>query len=124
MNSEFLTMIGLGGIDIGYILVGITAVLLILLIMLIVLIVKYTKVKKRYDRFMKGKNGAGEIALELRALADLPENQSSILSIYMALIYNSNSRRSKDLFWPSFMLGTHVVHRYIYAGKHLDTYKY
>ena len=58
MNSEFLTMIGLGGIDIGYILVGITAVLLILLIMLIVLIVKYTKVKKRYDRFMKGKNAA------------------------------------------------------------------
>ena len=56
MNSDFLTMIGLGGIDIGYILVGIAAVLLILLIMLIVLIVKYTKIKKRYDKFMQGKN--------------------------------------------------------------------
>ena len=51
-------MIGLGGIDIGYILVGIAAVLLIILIMLIVLTVKYTKVKKRYDKFMRGKNAA------------------------------------------------------------------
>ena len=58
MNSDFLTMIGLGGIDIGYILVGIAAVLLIILIMLIVLTVKYTKVKKRYDKFMRGKNAA------------------------------------------------------------------
>lgn len=58
MNSDFLTMVGLGGIDIGYILVGIAAVLLIILIMLIVLTVKYTKVKKRYDKFMRGKNAA------------------------------------------------------------------
>ncbi len=58
MNSEFLSMIGLGGIDIGYILVGFAAVLLVLFIMLIILIVKYTKVKKRYDKFMKGKNAS------------------------------------------------------------------
>lgn len=58
MNSDFLTAIGLGGIDIGYILVGIAALLLILLILLIVLLVKYSKIKKRYDKFMKGKNAA------------------------------------------------------------------
>lgn len=58
MNSDFLTAIGLGGIDIGYILVGIVALLLILLILLIVLLVKYSKIKKRYDKFMKGKNAA------------------------------------------------------------------
>ncbi len=58
MNSDFLTMIGLGGVDIGYILTGIVAVLLILLIMLIVLIAKYSKVKKRYDKFMRGKNAS------------------------------------------------------------------
>ena len=58
MNSDFLTMIGLGGIDIGYILVGIVAMLLILLIILIVLIVKYSKIKKRYDKFMRGKNAS------------------------------------------------------------------
>lgn len=58
MNSDFLTMIGLGGIDIGYILAGIAVVLLILFVMLIVLIVKYSKLKKRYDKFMSGKNAA------------------------------------------------------------------
>lgn len=58
MNSDFLTMIGLGGVDIGYILVGIAGVLLIFMIILIVLITKYNKLKKRYDRFMKGKNAA------------------------------------------------------------------
>ncbi len=58
MNSEFLTMIGLGGIDIGYILTGIAAVLLIFLILLIVLLIKYSRVKKRYDKFMSGKNAA------------------------------------------------------------------
>ena len=56
MNSDFFAIIGLGGLDIGYILIGIAAVLLILLIMLIVLLVKYSKIKKRYDKFMSGKN--------------------------------------------------------------------
>ena len=58
MNSDFLTMSGLGGIDIGYILVGIVTVLLIVLILLIVLLVKYSNIKKRYDKFMKGKNAS------------------------------------------------------------------
>ena len=58
MNSDFLTMIGLGGVDICYILVGIAGMLLIFMIILIVLIAKYNKLKKRYDRFMKGKNAA------------------------------------------------------------------
>lgn len=58
MNSDFLTLIGLGSIDIGYILAGIVAVLLILLILLIVLLVKYSKLKKRYDKFMQGKNAS------------------------------------------------------------------
>ena len=58
MNSDFLTMIGLGGIDIGYILVGIVTVLLIVLILLIVPLVKYSNIKKRYDKFMKGKNAS------------------------------------------------------------------
>lgn len=58
MNSDFLTLIGLGSIDIGYILAGIVTVLLILLILLIVLLVKYSKLKKRYDKFMQGKNAS------------------------------------------------------------------
>lgn len=56
MNSEFFTVIGLVNIDIGYILTGIAAVLLILLIMMIILLVKYSNIKKRYNKFMRGKN--------------------------------------------------------------------
>lgn len=56
MNSVFFAVIGLDGLDIGYILIGIIAVLLILFILLIVLLVKYSKIKKRYDKFMRGKN--------------------------------------------------------------------
>ena len=48
MNSDFLTMIGLGGVDIGYILVGIAGVLLIFMIILIVLIAKYNKIGRAH----------------------------------------------------------------------------
>ena len=58
MNSDFLTMIGLGGIDIGYILAGIAGALFVVLLLLIILLVKYTKIKKRYDKFMRGKNAS------------------------------------------------------------------
>lgn len=58
MNSELFNMIGIGNIDIGYIFAGIAAILLILLILFIVLLVKYFKLKKRYDKFMQGKNAS------------------------------------------------------------------
>lgn len=89
MNSDFLTMIGLGGLDIGYILIGIAAVLLILLILLIVLLVKYSKIKKRYDKFMSGKNatsleddmrGVFEDMKLLKATAD--RNKKDIRVLY------------------------------------------
>ena len=58
MNSEFLSTIGMGSIDIGYILLGLLVVILILMILVIVQIVKLSKLKKRYEKFMKGKNAA------------------------------------------------------------------
>lgn len=85
MNSDFLTMIGLGGIDIGYILAGIAAVLLILLIMLIVLIVKYSKLKKRYDKFMQGKNASS-----------LEEDIHGVFED-MKLLKNSADKNKKDI---------------------------
>lgn len=89
MNSDFFAVIGLGGLDIGYVLIGIVAVLLILLIMLIVLLVKYSKIKKRYDKFMSGKNatsleddihGAFEDMKLLKATAD--RNKKDIRILY------------------------------------------
>ena len=58
MNSEFLNSIGMGSIDIGYILLGLTIVLLLLIVLVIVQITKLSKLKKRYEKFMKGKDAA------------------------------------------------------------------
>lgn len=85
MNSEFLTMIGLGGVDIGYILLGIVAVLLILLVILIVLTVKYSKIKKRYDKFMQGKNASS-----------LEDDMHGVFED-MKLLKNNVDRNKKDI---------------------------
>ena len=45
------------GIDIGYVVIGMAAFLLILFIMLIVVMVKHHNLKKKYQRFMDGKDG-------------------------------------------------------------------
>ena len=58
MNSKFLSTIGMGSIDIGYILLGLLIILLILIILVIVQITRFSKLKKRYEKFMRGKNAA------------------------------------------------------------------
>lgn len=55
MNSAFLDSIGLGSLDIGYVLIGLVAAIIILLILLIVQIASLSKLKKRYNKFMRGK---------------------------------------------------------------------
>lgn len=56
-ESNFFNMIGLGSVDIGYILLGMFLLIIILLILLIVLMIKSNKMKKRLDRFLTGKDG-------------------------------------------------------------------
>lgn len=56
MSSEFLNQIGLGWIDIGYILLGVIVLVVVLLIVTIVQIVKTSKLKKKYNKFMQGKD--------------------------------------------------------------------
>lgn len=56
MSSDFLNSIGLGWIDIGYILLGVIVLLVILLIITIVQIAKTSKLKKKYNKFMQGKD--------------------------------------------------------------------
>ncbi len=55
MNSMFLDSIGLGNLDIGYVLAGLVAANVILLILIIVQISKTSKLQKRYNKFMRGK---------------------------------------------------------------------
>lgn len=45
------------GIDIGYIVIGLMALVIVLLILIIVLLVKVKQMNTRYQKFMKGKNG-------------------------------------------------------------------
>lgn len=58
MNSNLLNIIGLGTIDIGYILLGLLSVSIILLILIIITFVQIGKLKKKYLKFMLGKDGA------------------------------------------------------------------
>lgn len=55
-NSNFLNRIGLGSVDIGYILAALAALVLILIILLIVQMSKIGKLNKRLDRFFNGKD--------------------------------------------------------------------
>lgn len=55
MNSMFLDNIGLGNIDIGYVLAGLVLAIIILLVLLIIQIAGLSKLKKRYNKFMRGK---------------------------------------------------------------------
>lgn len=56
MNFKLMEKIGLGGLDITFVLIGILGFLLLLLIWLIIQTVKLSKLKKKYARFMSGKN--------------------------------------------------------------------
>lgn len=56
MNSDLLNSIGLGTIDVSYIFIGLTVFLLILLILIIVMMCKFSKLKKKYEKFMSGKD--------------------------------------------------------------------
>lgn len=56
MTSNFLNTLGLGNIDIGYILLGISILILLLIILMIVQMVRLSKLKKQYGKFMQGKD--------------------------------------------------------------------
>lgn len=56
MNSNLLKSIGLGNLDIAYLLIGLLVLILILFVICIVSLVKQKKLKKRYEAFMLGKN--------------------------------------------------------------------
>lgn len=56
MNSEILNYIGLGNMDIAYIFIGILVLIFILIILVIVQIINTSKLKKKYTKFMQGKD--------------------------------------------------------------------
>ena len=56
MNSQILNYIGLGGIDIGYILIGMAAMIVLSFLLIIILMIKVSKWKKKDSIFMQGKD--------------------------------------------------------------------
>lgn len=58
MNSNFLYTVGLGGIDVGYLLLGLGVACVLLLILILVAFVQIRGFKKKYKKFMLGKDGA------------------------------------------------------------------
>ena len=57
MSSNFLNMIGLGGVDTGYLFLGLLIISILLLILIIVAFAQISKFKKKYNKFMLGKDG-------------------------------------------------------------------
>ena len=58
MNSNFLNMIGLGSVDIGYLLLTLLIINVILLILIILAFLQINKFTKKYKKFMQGKNAS------------------------------------------------------------------
>lgn len=88
-NSSFLNSIGLGSIDIGIILTVMAVIILILLIMIIVNMCMMNKLKKKYARFMTGKD-AKSLENEIVGLfednkfikASVDKNKKEIRTLY------------------------------------------
>ena len=57
MTSNLLQSIGLGGLDIAYVLIGMLVLILVLLVLMIIQFSRLSKLQKRYVKFMKGKEG-------------------------------------------------------------------
>lgn len=54
MTSGILTKMGLGGLDIGYVLIILTVLVVAAIVMTIILLVQNHQLKDKYDRFMRG----------------------------------------------------------------------
>ena len=89
MNSNFLNSLGLGNIDIGFILLGLLVISILLLILIIVAFVQIGKLKKKYEKFMLGKDGAN---LEKDIMTLYEDNK------YMKLSIDKNREDIKELF--------------------------
>ncbi|WP_330373242.1 DUF4446 family protein [Kineothrix alysoides] len=56
VNSEILSYIGLGNLDIGYLMIGMVILIIILAVLVIIQMVSTSKLKKKYSKFMQGKD--------------------------------------------------------------------
>ncbi len=92
MNNYFFTSIGLGSIDFGILILVLAVIILILLILNIVNMCFISKLKRKYNKFMQGKN-AKSLESEIIALFDdnkfiksaVDKNKKDISTLYHKL---------------------------------------
>lgn len=89
MNSQVFNYIGLGGIDIGYILIGMTAVILLSFLLIIIQMIKLSKLKKKYSVFMQGKDAK---SLEQDIIGIYEDNK------FMKISIDKNKNDIRELF--------------------------
>lgn len=85
MSSNLIEQMGLGNLDIAYIFITILALILILFIVIIVQAVKIGKLKKRYMKFMQGKDAK---SLEADIVKLYEDNQ---------ILKNAADKNKKDI---------------------------
>ena len=84
MTSNFLNQIGLGNIDIAYIMIALLASIIILFVMIIISMLKIAKLNKRLARFMKGKD-AQSLEKEIIGLYEDNKFLKNIRQLYKQL---------------------------------------
>lgn len=87
-GSNFLNLIGLENVDIGYILLAFVILIVILLIMNIVSFIKIGKLQKRLKKFMKGKDAQ---SLEKEIVGLYEDNK------FLKNMVDNNKRDIRDL---------------------------
>lgn len=85
MSSPLMEYLGIAWIDIAWIFVAILALLITVIILLVVQIVKINKLKKRYEKFMNGKDAK---SLEQDIIALFEDNK---------FIKDENEKNRKDI---------------------------
>lgn len=89
MSSEIFNSIGIGNIDVAYLFIAMLVLIFILFILIIVQMVKMKNLKKRYEKFMLGKEAEsleGEIVSLFQDIKTLKEiadtNRKEIKNLY------------------------------------------
>ena len=85
MSSPLMEYLGIAGMDIAYLFIAIFILLIAIIVLLIVQIVKHSKLKKKYEKFMKGKDAK---SLEQDIIALFEDNK---------FIKNENEKNRKDI---------------------------
>lgn len=70
------------GIDLGYVVIGMAAIILILFILLIVFMVKVSGMRKRYNTFMDGKDGKNLEEAILKKFSSIDSLEENVDDIY------------------------------------------